>query len=66
MTSVCITGMNRSGTSIVARMPNLCSVYLGDEMDIMPPALDNQEGFWLLDLYKETKSLTNMKGNHNL
>ncbi len=43
---VCITGMHRSGTSMVARLLNLCGVYLGPDADIYPPAADNTEGFW--------------------
>ncbi len=41
-----ITGMHRSGTSMVARLLNLCGVYLGKEADIISAAEDNTEGFW--------------------
>jgi|Deesub1362A_J573_1020465.scaffolds.fasta_scaffold00087_91 hypothetical protein len=43
---VCITGMHRSGTSMVTRLLNLCGLYLGQESDLMEPAPDNPEGFW--------------------
>ncbi len=43
---VCIAGMARSGTSLCARMLNLCGVYLGEESDLLPPAPDNPDGFW--------------------
>jgi len=42
----CITGMHRSGTSMIARLLNLCGVYLGEEEDLIPPEKDNPEGFW--------------------
>jgi len=43
---VCITGMHRSGTSMVARLLNLCGLYLGPEDKMMPPKPDNPAGFW--------------------
>ena len=43
---VCIAGMHRSGTSMVARMLMECGLYLGDEEDLIPAADDNVEGFW--------------------
>src|SRR5262249_23640698 len=46
MTVVCIAGMHRSGTSMVARLLNLCGLYLGEDEDLMPSAADNPEGFW--------------------
>jgi O-antigen biosynthesis protein len=46
MTVVCITGMHRSGTSMIARLLNICGLYLGAENDLLPPASDNLEGFW--------------------
>ena len=46
MTVVCIAGMHRSGTSMVARALNLCGLYLGPERDISVTAADNPEGFW--------------------
>ena len=46
MTVVCIAGMHRSGTSMVARLLNLCGLYLGEDEDLMRKAADNPEGFW--------------------
>ena len=43
---VCITGMHRSGTSMVARLLNLCGLYLGPEEEFVKPGFDNPEGFW--------------------
>jgi GT2 family glycosyltransferase len=43
---ICIAGMHRSGTSLVARLLNLCGLYLGPESDLVPAMPDNPEGFW--------------------
>lgn len=43
---ICITGMHRSGTSMVARLLNLCGLYLGPQENMMPPKPDNPKGFW--------------------
>lgn len=43
---VCIAGMHRSGTSMVARLLQQCGLYLGDEASMLPPAPDNPEGFF--------------------
>src|SRR5262249_26829916 len=43
---ICIAGMHRSGTSMVARLLNLCGLYLGQDKDLMPAQPDNPEGFW--------------------
>jgi hypothetical protein len=43
---LCIAGMHRSGTSMVARLLNHCGLDLGPEEDLLPPAPDNPEGFW--------------------
>lgn len=43
---VCIAGMHRSGTSMVARLLNRCGVSLGPEGELLPAAPDNPEGFW--------------------
>jgi predicted O-methyltransferase YrrM/glycosyltransferase involved in cell wall biosynthesis len=45
-TPVCVTGMHRSGTSMVVRILNILGLYLGKEEDMMEPASDNPEGFW--------------------
>ena len=44
--TVCIAGMHRSGTSLVARLLNLTGVYLGPEERMIPPKPDNPTGFW--------------------
>jgi hypothetical protein len=46
VTAVYICGMHRSGTSMVARLLNLCGVHLGLQSDMMPPLPDNPEGYW--------------------
>jgi len=43
---ICIAGMHRSGTSLIARALNLAGVYLGRESDISAAGPDNPEGFW--------------------
>ncbi len=43
---ICIAGMHRSGTSLVARLLNLCGLYLGPEDELLPANLSNQEGYW--------------------
>lgn len=43
---VCVTGMHRSGTSLVARVVNLLGVDLGDERHRMAPSDANQRGYW--------------------
>lgn len=44
---VCVVGMHRSGTSVVARAMNLLGVSLGDSSSLMKPASDqNPTGFW--------------------
>lgn len=43
---VCIAGMHRSGTSMIARMLNICGLYLGSEEELYPAQPDNPEGFW--------------------
>ena len=45
-TVISIAGMHRSGTSMVARLLNLCGVDLGAEQDMMPASVANPEGYW--------------------
>ena len=45
---VLITGMHRSGTSLVARLLAECGCFIGQPEDLMPPKPDNPEGFWEL------------------
>lgn len=46
MTVVCIAGMHRSGTSMIAKLLSLCGVYLGGEGDLMSPDNYNAAGYW--------------------
>ncbi|MCD6375116.1 MAG: glycosyltransferase, partial [Caldisericaceae bacterium] len=41
-----ISGMHRSGTSLLARALNQLGVYLGPQEKLIPAAEDNPEGFW--------------------
>lgn len=43
---ICIAGMHRSGTSMVARLLHLCGLYLGSATDFRAAGPDNPEGFW--------------------
>ncbi len=43
---ICVTGMHRSGTSLVTRILNLLGVYLGEPDELLPAAEDNKAGFW--------------------
>ncbi len=43
---VCVTGMHRSGTSLVARLLHLCGLDLGPTAELIPPRPDNPDGFW--------------------
>lgn len=43
---VCITGMHRSGTSMVTRLLHICGLYLGSDDDLMPAKKDNPGGYW--------------------
>jgi hypothetical protein len=44
--AVCIAGMHRSGTSMVARLLHACGLHLGPDEELIQPFLDNPEGFW--------------------
>ncbi len=43
---VCICGMHRSGTSMVAHTLHQCQIYLGPEEVLKHAASDNPDGFW--------------------
>lgn len=43
---ICITGMHRSGTSMVAHAAQDAGVWLGDPDDLVPAAPDNPDGFF--------------------
>jgi hypothetical protein len=44
--AICIAGMHRSGTSLIARVLRECGVFLGPEEDLFPAGRDNRDGFW--------------------
>tara|TARA_B100000315_G_scaffold252780_2_gene290275 strand:+ start:7047 stop:7904 length:858 start_codon:yes stop_codon:yes gene_type:complete len=44
--AICIIGMHRSGTSMVARLLNLAGLDLGDPAQFLDPQADNPLGFW--------------------
>lgn len=43
---VCIAGMHRSGTSMVAGLLRRAGLYLGEEADLLPPAEGNPDGYF--------------------
>ena len=43
---VCITGMHRSGTSMVTRLLGMTGIFLGPSSDLQKGGKDNPEGFW--------------------
>jgi hypothetical protein len=43
---LCIAGMHRSGTSMIAGLLHSCGLDLGPTKDFLPPAPNNPEGFW--------------------
>lgn len=43
---VCIAGMHRSGTSMVAKLLHQSGLYLGKDDELLGPASDNPDGFW--------------------
>jgi hypothetical protein len=45
---ICILGAPRSGTSLTARILNLCGLYLGESDELIPPGPGNSAGFWEL------------------
>jgi hypothetical protein len=46
MNVVCIAGMHRSGTSMIAGVLQECGLHLGRSEDLMGPAPDNPAGFF--------------------
>jgi len=42
---ICVAGMHRSGTSMVARLLHEVGVYLGAESELIPPSQDNMDGY---------------------
>ncbi|MBL28837.1 MAG: hypothetical protein CMM50_14945 [Rhodospirillaceae bacterium] len=46
-TAICVLGMHRSGTSLLAQMLGRCGVYLGEEERLgRPGGSDNPGGYW--------------------
>src|SRR5262245_17288516 len=43
---ICVLGMHRSGTSLIARVLNLLGVYLGPQEHLMNPDRFNPNGYW--------------------
>lgn len=43
---VCVAGMHRSGTSMVAQLLDRCGLYLGRRDQIIPPTTSNVDGHW--------------------
>jgi hypothetical protein len=43
---LCIAGMHRSGTSMIASLLHACGLDLGPHKDLLSPAPNNPEGFW--------------------
>lgn len=43
---ICIAGMHRSGTSMVARLLQACALFLGPDEELMQPSSANPEGYW--------------------
>lgn len=48
VTVVCVLGTPRSGTSLTARVLNLCGLYFGEREDMIPASSVNEAGFWEL------------------
>lgn len=46
MTPLCIAGMHRSGTSLMARLLNLGGLYLGAEHEMLAAGPTNPDGHW--------------------
>ena len=44
--AVCVTGMHRSGTSMVMSILARAGLHVGDERDLMPGNASNPEGHW--------------------
>jgi len=52
-TIVCILGMHRSGTSLVARLLHVLGVDLGPQEHLIGPRADNPTGYWESAFVKE-------------
>ena len=60
--TVLVLGMHRSGTSMIARLVNLCGAYIAEASEIMEPSPDNPAGYWeptqLVDINRAILSQT--------
>jgi len=45
-TPVCIAGMHRSGTSLLARLLHECGLHIGRSDELVPATPANVEGYW--------------------
>ncbi len=63
--TVVITGMHRSGTSMISRILNSAEYYLGEEEELLEPDSDNEMGFWENKnfILINDKILSTLKGN---
>jgi GT2 family glycosyltransferase len=43
---ICVLGMHRSGTSLVAGLLHLLGVHLGSDDHLMTPTINNPKGYW--------------------
>ena len=43
---ICISGMHRSGTSMITKLLVECGLYTGPKHKLIPPQHDNPMGFW--------------------
>ena len=43
---ICISGMHRSGTSMITKLLIECGLYTGPKHKLIPPQPDNPMGFW--------------------
>lgn len=62
---VLITGMHRSGTSMIARLLNLCGLYLGEQGEFIDPKPDNPRGFWEHLLFLQLDKFIVQKFGHD-
>lgn len=46
MTPICIAGMHRSGTSVIAQLLHRCGIQLGDESMLMAATPDSPNSLW--------------------
>src|SRR5262249_18384300 len=44
--SVCVAGMHRSGTSMIAKLLHLGGIDFGSHEEMLPPSEHNPDGYW--------------------